>query len=143
MLGSHRPAAQNKMLIVVAGLLLHDGRILACRRRSDQDHARKWEFPGGKVEAGEGLENALVRELREELLIEATLGGEFMRYEFAYPEKPPIRLVFYWVKQYTGTLNSEFFAETCWLEPTLLAELDFLEGDEQVVAALASQPFRS
>lgn len=131
------------MLTVVAGLLVREGCILACRRRSDQDHARRWEFPGGKVEAGEGLEAALVRELREELLIEATLGDEFMQYEFAYPGKPPIRLVFYWVEQYSGTLNTEFFAETAWLGPTRLAELDFLEGDEQVVAALASQPTQS
>jgi 8-oxo-dGTP diphosphatase len=128
------------MLTVVAAILVEKGRVLACRRRSDQDHARKWEFPGGKVEPGEDLRDALVRELHEELLIEATLGDEYMRYEFAYPAKPPIRLVFYRVEHYSGVMNCDFFAETRWMEPERLVELDFLEGDERVVARLASQP---
>ncbi len=128
------------MLTVVAGLLVRDGRILACRRRSDQDHASKWEFPGGKVEPGEDPRDALVRELREELLIEATLGDEFLRYEFGYPRKKPIELIFYWVETYDGGLNDEFFAETKWAEPSGLGDLDFLEGDARVVEELASRP---
>ncbi len=125
------------MLTVVAGLLTERGHLLACRRRSDQDHARKWEFPGGKVEKGEDWRYALVRELREELLIEASIGEEFLRYEFSYPGKNSIRLVFYWVKDYDGELNGDFFAETRWVPPQRLAELDFLEGDERVVSELA------
>lgn len=132
--------SNNYVLTVAAGLLVSEGRILACRRRSDQDHARKWEFPGGKVEEGESPQAALVRELREELLIEAVLGEEYLRYEFAYPGKQPIELVFFWVERFEGELDATFFAETCWLSPERLAELDFLEGDEQVVAALASRP---
>ncbi|MDA0205531.1 MAG: (deoxy)nucleoside triphosphate pyrophosphohydrolase [Acidobacteria bacterium] len=128
------------MLTVVAGLLVSDGRILACRRRSDQDHASKWEFPGGKVEPGEDPRDALVRELREELRIEATLGDEFMRYEFGYAGKEPIELIFYWVETYDGALNDEFFAETKWVVPGGLVSLDFLEGDARVVAELASRP---
>jgi 8-oxo-dGTP diphosphatase len=128
------------VLTVVAGLLERDGRILACRRRSDQDHASKWEFPGGKVEPGEEPRDALVRELREELGIEATLGDEFLRYEFGYPGKKPIELVFYWVETYDGRLNNEFFAETRWVVPGDLGGLDFLEGDARVVAELASRP---
>lgn len=129
------------MLTVVAGLLRQDGRILACRRRADQDHASKWEFPGGKVEPEEEPRDALVRELREELLIEAALGDEFLRYEFSYPGKKPIELIFYWVETYDGVLNEEFFAETRWAAPSELGDLDFLEGDVRVVAELANQPF--
>lgn len=129
------------MLTVVAGLLVSGGRILACRRRSDQDHASKWEFPGGKAEPEEDPCDALVRELREELCIEATVGDEFLRYEFGYPGKRPIQLIFYWVKTYSGELNGEFFAETKWVVPGGLASLDFLAGDARVVAELASRPF--
>jgi 8-oxo-dGTP diphosphatase len=126
------------VLTVVAGLLVRDGRILACRRRSDQEHPSKWEFPGGKVEAGEEPQEALIRELREELSIEATLGREFLRYEFRYPGKRPIELIFYWVESYGGELDGEFFAETKWMPADRLNELDFLEGDARVVAELAS-----
>ena len=128
------------MLTVVAGLLVSDGRILACRRRSDQEHASKWEFPGGKVEPGEDPRDALVRELREELLIEATLGDEYMRYEFSYPGKGPIELIFFWVETYDRALNDEFFAETKWVVPSGLVSLDFLQGDARIVAELASRP---
>lgn len=128
------------MLTVVAGLLVDGGRILACRRRSDQDHASKWEFPGGKVEPGEDPRDALVRELREELAINATLGDEFLRYEFDYPGKKPIELIFYWIAGYHGELNGDLFGEVRWTAPAELADLDFLEGDARVVAELANRP---
>ena len=70
------------MTTVVAGVLIRDNRILICQRRADQAHALKWEFPGGKLEAGESPEQALVRELREELGIESTPIRELMRYEY-------------------------------------------------------------
>jgi 8-oxo-dGTP diphosphatase len=125
---------------VVAGLFVHDGRILACRRRQDQAHASKWEFPGGKVEPGEDPRDALARELREELSVEATLGEEFLRYEFSYPGKKPIELIFYWIEAYEGELNGAFFAEIRWVAPRGLADLDFLEGDVRIVAELANRP---
>jgi len=125
---------------VVAGLFVRDGRILACRRRQDQAHASKWEFPGGKVEPGEDPRDALVRELREELSVEASLGEEFLRYEFSYPGKKPIELIFYWIEAYEGELKDAFFAETRWVAPRGLSDLDFLEGDVQIVAELANRP---
>ncbi len=51
--------------IVVAAIIRRGGRILICRRSADQAHALKWEFPGGKVEAGESPPQALCRELRK------------------------------------------------------------------------------
>ena len=117
------------MTTVVAGILVRVGQVLACRRRGDQDHAGKWEFPGGKVEADETPAAALERELREELGIEARIGGEIDRYEFAYPGKKPILLIFLEVEAWEGELNGSFFAETCWRRPEELTELDFLEGD--------------
>ena len=118
------------MTTVVAGVLTRGGEALACRRRGDQDHAGKWEFPGGKVEPGETPEQALARELREELRIEARIGEEIERYEFAYPGKKPILLIFLRVQEWTGELDGSFFAETRWRDPAGLRELDFLEGDE-------------
>lgn len=58
---------------VVAAVIEKDGLILICQRKSGR-HALKWEFPGGKVEHGETLPEALARELREELAIDALIG---------------------------------------------------------------------
>jgi 8-oxo-dGTP diphosphatase len=117
------------MTIVAAGILEKDGRILICRRRADQPHAGKWEFPGGKAEAGETPELALVRELREELGIESDLPNEIARYEFAYPGKKPILLVFLEAPSWSGEVENRIFDTLVWEVPERLKEYDFLEGD--------------
>ena len=129
------------MTIVVAGILAREGRILACRRRPEQDHGGLWEFPGGKLEGGETPAEALRRELREELCIEAVIGEELDRYEFAYPGRKPILLIFLSVDAWDGALDSRQFAEARWASPADLARLPFLEGDiafnQRLAAGLA------
>ncbi|MGJ6979204.1 (deoxy)nucleoside triphosphate pyrophosphohydrolase [Aestuariimicrobium soli] len=66
--------AADRRRLVVAGLLVRDGRLLAAQRSYPDDLAGLWEFPGGKVEPGEEPGRALVRELREELGLEVTVG---------------------------------------------------------------------
>ncbi|EFO1268557.1 pyrimidine (deoxy)nucleoside triphosphate diphosphatase [Escherichia albertii] len=63
-----------KMIDVVAAIIERDGKILLAQRSSQSDQAGLWEFAGGKVEAGESQPQALIRELREELGIDATIG---------------------------------------------------------------------
>ncbi len=106
-----------------------DGRILICRRREDQPHAGKWEFPGGKMEPGETPGAALVRELREELGIEAAEGREITRYEFSYPGKKPILLIFIAVQEWSGQVENRIFTGLEWVGREQLREYDFLEGD--------------
>jgi 8-oxo-dGTP diphosphatase len=117
------------MTVVVAGVLERDGLVLCCQRREDQPHALKWEFPGGKVEAGEEPAAALVRELNEELGIEAEVENEITRYEFSYPAKKPILLIFFAVTKWRGEMENRIFKEIRWQAPADLKELDFLEGD--------------
>jgi 8-oxo-dGTP diphosphatase len=62
-------------LEVVAAVLIHDGRALACRRAAHKPGAGTWEFPGGKVESGETPERALTREIREELGVDIAVGA--------------------------------------------------------------------
>ena len=125
----------TEMTTVVAGVLKQDGKILICRRRADQPHPLKWEFPGGKLESGESPAVALIRELREELGIESEAGSEIMRYEFAYPGKPPILLVFLEVSAWRGNLENRIFETILWQRSEALAEYDFLEGDARFLAA--------
>ena len=126
------------MTTVVAALIERGGRILICRRRADQPHALKWEFPGGKVEAGESPPQALRRELEEELAVCARIGPEVERYEFRYPGKSPILLIFHAISEFSGEPRNRIFEEVLWAEPKLLPEFDFLEGDVEFVKRLAA-----
>ena len=121
------------MTTVVAALIAQHGRILICQRKRGQAHELKWEFPGGKVEAGEAVSDALVRELREELSIEARVGEEVTRYEFAYPGKQPILLIFFRVSDFSGEPHNLVFERIEWAKPERLPDYDFLEGDVDFV----------
>ena len=123
---------------VVAAIIESAGRILICRRRPDSPHGGKWEFPGGKVEPGEDLAAALHRELLEELDIRATIAAEITRYEFAYPGRKPILLVFFSVTEFAGEPRNQVFAEIKWEPPRRLPSYDFLEGDIYFVRSLAT-----
>jgi 8-oxo-dGTP diphosphatase len=124
------------MTTVVAGVLERDGEILICRRRDDQPHRLKWEFPGGKLEVGESPQAALIRELREELAIESEPGSEIMRYEFAYPGKQPILLIFLRVSAWHGDIANLIFETILWERAEALTSYDFLEGDARFLISL-------
>jgi 8-oxo-dGTP diphosphatase len=121
---------------VVAGVLERNGTLLICRRRADQPHPLKWEFPGGKLEPGESPHAALIRELREELGIQSEAGSEIMRYEFAYPGKQSILLIFLKVTEWMGDIENRIFETILWERPEALSAYDFLEGDAAFLAAL-------
>ena len=127
------------MLQVVAGIIERDGRILICQRCPEQSHPLKWEFPGGKVENGETPAQALVRELVEELDIRAGPPGEMTRYEYTYPGKDPILLIFLRVREFGGEPRNLIFHDMRWERPERLASFDFLEGDRDFLRYASSQ----
>ena len=126
------------MTVVVAAVVENGGRVLICRRRRDQAHPLKWEFPGGKVEPGETPVDALRRELEEELAIRAEIGGVIADYEYTYLGRAPIRLIFYSVSKFENQMENRVFAEIRWEKCSLLPEYDFLEGDVDFVRTLAA-----
>ena len=84
------------MITVVAALIRDDGKLLVCQRKRGTSFAMMWEFPGGKVKPGETLEQALVRELEEELGTKATIGSEVYRAQHRYAElSDAIELIFF------------------------------------------------
>jgi 8-oxo-dGTP diphosphatase len=121
---------------VCAGIVLRAGRILACQRGTEQSHPLKWEFPGGKREAGESLVECLRRELHEELAIEAEVGEELWRTEHLYPGRTSVALVFFRVDRFAGEPRNLQFADIRWVEPAKLAALDFLDADRALIARL-------
>ena len=89
------------------------------------------------MEANETPVAALVRELEEELGIRAEIGPQVADYEYAYPARPPIRLIFYGVTKFTGQVENRVFEEIRWETRGRLPEYDFLEGDVDFVRMLA------
>jgi len=89
-----RPAGPA-LRFVVAGLLTRDGLVLICQRRPDQPMALQWEFPGGKIEQGETPEQALARELQEELGIRATIGPKVTHIRNNYRHGGAVDLQFF------------------------------------------------
>ena len=121
------------MVQVVAAILERDGRVLIGRRQAEQSHPLQWEFPGGKVEPGETPERALERELEEELGIRGASGDEIARYEYTYPGKDPIELIFFRVNRYEGEPRNLIFKEMRWEPRENLSRFDFVEGDRDFI----------
>ena len=125
------------MVEVVAALLERDGRLLIGQRQPHQSHSLQWEFPGGKVEPGETPAQALTRELEEELGIQDAAGEEIARYEYAYPGKNPILLIFFRVRGFRGEPQNRVFHDLRWEPAAALPAFDFVEGDRDFLRALA------
>jgi 8-oxo-dGTP diphosphatase len=127
------------MLIVVAAIILHEGKLLVCQRRKGSAFELLWEFPGGKVRAGETLEEALERELREELDVNASVGQEIYRTRHKYSKMPdPVELVFFSAKVPVEKVQNCVFERIEWRAPETLRELDFLEADRELIDLLVS-----
>ncbi len=121
---------------MVAAVLRRDGRILVTRRHAHAARGGQWEFPGGKVEPGESEPAALVREIREELDCEASVGALVARTRHRYPDLE-VELAFY---ACTLTAGSEprlvGAAAMDWVTPEALARLDLCEADLPVLPAI-------
>jgi 8-oxo-dGTP diphosphatase len=128
-------------LLVSAAIIHLDGKVLVGQRRKADRHALKWEFPGGKVETGETPQQALVRELEEELKIRAYVGTELARYEHDYSSGTRIHLLFFTIDKFEGEPEGQVFEQIQWQDLRVLPTLDFLEGDIDFVRRLARGEF--
>jgi 8-oxo-dGTP diphosphatase len=121
---------------VVAGVITDPrGRILLARRTRGRDLAGLWEFPGGKVDPGETPEQALMRELREELGIVAEPGEPLIAVPHRYPHKR-LRLDVRRIAGYRGTPKGLDGQALAWVPPHKLASYPMPAADRPVVAAL-------
>jgi len=125
---------------VVAAIIERHGRVLIGQRKNAQPHPLKWEFPGGKVNVNETAHSALVRELEEELGVFVRSATEITRYEYQYPGRPPILLIFYRVGEFEGEPVNRVFHSITWERPEQLRDYDFLEGDLAFIQSYTSVP---
>jgi 8-oxo-dGTP diphosphatase len=118
---------------VVAAVIERDSRVLIGQRKPGGHHALKWEFPGGKVEPDETPESAILRELSEELAIHARIDREITRYEYQYPGRSRILIIFFRVTDFEGEPQNLDFEKIEWAPRERLRDYDFLEGDTDFI----------
>ncbi len=126
---------------MVAALILRGPgdaqQVLICQRKADQPMALKWEFPGGKIEPGEGPEAALARELNEELGISASIGDRVARVRHKYRNGGAVDLQFFTVREFAGEIENRIFNEVRWAPISTLPSYDFLAADLGLIHDLA------
>jgi 8-oxo-dGTP diphosphatase len=130
---------------VVAAVVRRGDAILVTRRPDRPGKPGQWEFPGGKVEAGEVEEAALAREIEEELRCAVTVGPLLLRHRHHYPDLE-VELAFYACHLPPGAAPEPVgVAEIAWATVGTLARYDFLEADRAVLGELErrSAPFAS
>ena len=131
--------------LVVVALILRQAstengggtEVLVCQRRPDQPMSLKWEFPGGKIEPGETPEQALSRELDEELGIAAVIGPRVAQLRHRYRNGGAVDLQFFTVRDYAGELNNRIFNEIRWSSLAALPTYDFLAADFGLIRDLS------
>jgi 8-oxo-dGTP diphosphatase len=125
--------------VVAAALYDREGRVLIAQRPPGKHMAGRWEFPGGKLGAGESERGALGRELREELGVEVSAARPFMRLKHAYPDRQ-VELSLWIVERFSGTPHALDGQALKWVARSGLTAEDILEADRPFVAALAELP---
>jgi 8-oxo-dGTP diphosphatase len=125
-------------VIVVAGVIESERKILVCQRRRGDTFELMWEFPGGKLQAEETPAEGLARELREELGVEAEVGVELFRTRHRYAElSEPIELIFLAAEADPQKIQNVVFERIEWRAASALGELEFLPADREFIALLA------
>ena len=125
------------VLVVAVALIDGDGRVLIAQRPQGKSLAGLWEFPGGKVEAGERPEAALIRELREELGIDVTEAclDPFVFASHAY-ETFHLLMPLYLCRRWSGLVEAREHAALAWVRPNRLAEYPMPPADAPLIAWL-------
>ena len=131
------------MRTVVAAVIEHQGKLLACQRPRGCRFELMWEFPGGKVEPWETLPEALSRELREELGVTAQIGPEVFHTRHTYADTDePLDLFFFAAHASPAEIQNLEFERIEWCTPESLPELAFLPADRPLIDGLATGSIR-
>lgn len=125
-----------KRIEVAVGVVFNQHKQVLVGQRTVQDrYYQKWEFPGGKLEANESVEQALIREFKEEVGIEIQSSEKFMQIEHDYPDRK-VRLYVHTVDKFAGVARSQEGQAIKWVSVSELDKLDFLQGNQTMIDAL-------
>lgn len=120
---------------VVTGFIRKSGLVLVGQRPEGHSLAGQWEFPGGKIELGENPEQALKRELHEELGIEAEVGTLRHSHTHSYGDRG-ILILFYDVTLWKGEPKSQHHTELRWIKPEELQTMEIPEANRKILPKL-------
>ena len=123
-----------KTIKVVAAIILHEGRVFATQRGYGE-FKDGWEFPGGKVEDGESLENALIREIREELDTEIEVGELLDTVEYDYPQFH-LSMACFLCTIKSGNLVLKEHEAAKWLDSHTLDSVEWLPADQGLIGKI-------
>jgi 8-oxo-dGTP diphosphatase len=124
------------MTKVAVGILRRDGKILACQRKKGGRYELKWEFPGGKLEPGESVEQCLARELREELSITMHSISRVEVQSSDYDDGGTFEVAYCEVNGFDGEPKNNVFEQFRWVTLQELRTLDILEGNRDFITRM-------
>ncbi len=131
----------DESIDVVAAVIKNEDRILITKRKEGSYMAGRWEFPGGKVEKGEKPQQALIREITEELCVDITITGLLYVkqhvYELSDGRKRRVKLMFYEARIEKGEIKCIECSEYRWVLPEELTGFVFVDGDLDLVQKLS------
>lgn len=124
-----------KKIEVVAAILIKDKKVFCAQRANKGPLALKWEFPGGKIEINESKEEAIVREIKEELLVDIEVEEYLMTVNHQY-ETFFITMHALICNVVSGEIKLKEHVDSCWLDKSQLLTLDWAEADKPIVKKL-------
>ena len=138
MLIIERKASHN--ISVVAGILIDNRNFLISSRPKKKDYEGFWEFPGGKVNYSESKEEALYREIKEELNTELVMDSIrfFNQYIFSFP-KYKVSLNFYFCKKWNGSIIPMEGQKVKWIKATEISQYEFLPSNNKVLKKIINE----
>ena len=128
----------NKITQVVAALIWDKDKFLICQRPAHKARGLLWEFVGGKVEPGETLQQALIRECREELDITLQVGDLFMEVLHEYPDLT-VELSLFHATIAEGTPKMLEHNDIQWITPSQIPRYDFCPADEEILERIMKE----
>ena len=123
------------MINVVAAIIKKNNKYLIAQRNRNKHMGLKWEFPGGKVDNNETFEEALSREIKEELNIEINIHKKFTEEKYK-DTKIDVILHYYLCSEKSGTIKLNEHENIAWVEKKEFNNYDFAEGDGNILDLL-------
>ena len=127
-----------KITEVVAALIWQEERFLICQRPAHKARGLRWEFVGGKVEPGETKEQALIRECREELAVELSVGELFMDVTHVYPDIT-VHLSLFHAAIAAGEPQMIEHCDLRWITPAEAEKFDFCPADVEILERIVKE----